>query len=112
MKTIDFDAYDDFDVKDGGRRPRRPKPYHKPKRNKWQVPGSLYEPDARGRNESLFAPSVNASSEELAWIAENLSQFYYGKLITDVARRVKGGKEANVYCCPGHPDSGRDLIAA
>ncbi len=33
-------------------------------------------------------------------------------MISDVLRDVKGGKEANVYCCRAYPDSGLDLIAA
>jgi catechol 2,3-dioxygenase-like lactoylglutathione lyase family enzyme len=32
--------------------------------------------------------------------------------ILDVLRRVKGGKEANVYCCRTHPSTGVDLLAA
>lgn len=112
MNTIDLDDYDDFDLSNGRRRIRPPRPTHKPKRSRWEVTRSLYEPDAAGRNELVFAPSVNASSEEMVWITEHLSQFYFGDLITDVTRRVKGGKEANVYCCPGHPGSGHDLIAA
>ena len=48
----------------------------------------------------------------MVWITEHLEQFYHSKVITDVTRRVKGGKEAHVYCCLGHPESGYDLIAA
>jgi RIO kinase 1 len=33
-------------------------------------------------------------------------------MVTDVIRRVKGGKEANVYCCVGHPATGATYIAA
>jgi RIO kinase 1 len=111
MSTIDLDSYDD-EFQNGGRRPRRARPNHKPKHNKWALAHSLYEPDSKGRDELVFAPSLNASSEEMVWITEHLAQFYHTKLIADVARRVKGGKEANVYCCPGHPESGRGLIAA
>ncbi len=93
MSTIDLDDYDDFEYSNGGRRPRRPKPNHKPKRDRGEVAGSLYEPDWRGRDAMVFAPSVNASSEEMVWLTEHLSQFYHAKLISDVARRVKGGAE-------------------
>ncbi len=109
---IDLEAYDELDPQTGGRRPRRIKLHHKPKQNKWEVATALYEPDAAGKNERLFSPSVNATSEEMGWIVEHLGQFYLGKVIADVTRRVKGGKEANVYCCAAHPDTGRDLIAA
>lgn len=112
MSTIDLDSYDDFTVEPGQRGPRRVKPNHKPKQNKWALAVRLYEPDARGKDELTFAPSLNASAEELPWITELLEQFYHGKLILDVTRRVKGGKEANVYVCRAHPDSGYDLLAA
>ncbi|MCC7362424.1 MAG: hypothetical protein IT317_23290 [Anaerolineales bacterium] len=38
--------------------------------------------------------------------------YYDDKQITDVLARVKGGKEANVYCCAAHPATGLALIAA
>lgn len=41
-----------------------------------------------------------------------LTDFYRDNVISDVLARVKGGKEANVYCCQAHPASGLDLIAA
>ena len=34
------------------------------------------------------------------------------RLLTDVLCRVKGGKEANVYCCQSHPGVGMELLAA
>lgn len=60
----------------------------------------------------LFRPSLNATSEERAYIEDNLRPFFDTKVITDVTRRVKGGKEANVYCCAAHPSTGLDLVAA
>ena len=109
---INLEEYEDFKVQVDGRPPRRLKMNHKPKKNKWEVAAALYERDAMGKDERGFSPSVNATSGEMAWIMEHLAQFYHAELITDVTRRVKGGKEANVYMCPAHPDSGRDLIAA
>jgi RIO kinase 1 len=109
---IDLNEFEDYEQALGGRLPRKPKPQHKPKQARGALAARLFEADERGRDEMAFAPSVNATSEELVWIGQHLAQFYHGKLIKDVARRVKGGKEANVYCCLGHPDSGHDLIAA
>ena len=109
---IDLELYEDFDLQLDGGRPRRVKATHKSKKKKWEVAASLYERNAAGKDDLTFAPSVNATSEEMGWITQHLSQFYHGKLIADVTRRVKGGKEANVYCCTPHPASGRDLIAA
>ncbi len=108
---IDLEAYEELDLQTDGR-PRRVRPNHKAKQNKWEVATALYERDATGKSELVFSPSVNATSEEMGWIIEHLGQFYHGKVIADVTRRVKGGKEANVYCCAAHPDTGRELIAA
>lgn len=60
----------------------------------------------------VFRPSLNATSEERAYIEDNLRPFFDAKVIMDVTRRVKGGKEANVYCCRAHPATGLDLVAA
>ena len=59
-----------------------------------------------------FTPSYTGTRNEQLWIQETLGEFYQDQLITDVLYKVKGGKEANVYCCAAHPDTGFDLIAA
>ena len=61
---------------------------------------------------SYFNPTLNSSRHEREWIFSYLGPFYDSRLITDVLKKVKGGKEANVYCCTAHPDTGLDLIAA
>ena len=47
----------------------------------------------------IFRPTFSGSRHEREWILNYLGPFYDTKKITDVLRRVKGGKEANVYCC-------------
>lgn len=59
-----------------------------------------------------YASALDPRHHERAWLIESISQFYRDNTITDVVRRVKGGKEANVYCCTGHPATGMELIAA
>lgn len=59
-----------------------------------------------------FHPTFTGSRQERAWIRESLGGFYEDRWFTDVLYRVKGGKEATVYCCRGHPVTGVDLIAA
>ncbi|MEW5989074.1 MAG: RIO1 family regulatory kinase/ATPase [Chloroflexota bacterium] len=49
---------------------------------------------------------------ERQWVIDALSGFYRDELITDVTHLVKGGKEANVYCCEAHPHTGAALLAA
>jgi RIO kinase 1 len=59
-----------------------------------------------------FQPTFNSTSHERFWILNYLESFYNDQVITDVLWKVKGGKEANVYCCAAHPSTGMDLIAA
>lgn len=64
----------------------------------------------------VLSATLDATSEERDWIANHLGpfagDFSENQLLTAVLRRVKGGKEANVYCCAAHSSSGLDLIAA
>ncbi len=62
--------------------------------------------------EGVFNPTFTSSRHERDWILNFLGPFYDDKQITDVLARVKGGKEANVYCCAAHPGTGLELIAA
>jgi RIO kinase 1 len=59
-----------------------------------------------------FMPTFQATDHERYWILNYLEEFYNNQVITDVLFKVKGGKEANVYCCAAHPSTGLDLIAA
>jgi RIO kinase 1 len=45
------------------------------------------------------------------WLLESIGDFYEHKLISDVLRRLKGGKEASVYLCRG-TESTAPLVAA
>jgi RIO kinase 1 len=62
---------------------------------------------------SAFNPTFKSSKYERVWILNYLGPFYEKQLIADVLRKVKGGKEATVYCCQAgaHAPSG-GLIAA
>jgi RIO kinase 1 len=65
--------------------------------------------------ESGFLPSYKSSHRdhgELVWLTNALQGFYADKLIDDVLRSIKGGKEANVYQCRAHPSTGVDFLAA
>jgi RIO kinase 1 len=67
--------------------------------------------DQLGAGEA-FTPSLGSSRHEREWIFTYLSTYYENQLLIDVLRRVKGGKEANVYMCQAHPSVGLDLLAA
>ncbi len=59
-----------------------------------------------------FNPTLGAKLHEREWIFTYLGPLYDSEYITDVLRRVKGGKEANVYLCQAHPSLKREFIAA
>lgn len=59
-----------------------------------------------------YAASLDPKHHERQWLIDSLASFYQDNVLTDVTRRVKGGKEANVYCCTAHPATDVDMIAA
>jgi RIO kinase 1 len=59
-----------------------------------------------------YAKSLDPLHHERQWVINAVAHFYRENIITDVTRRVKGGKEANVYACEAHPASGLEWIAA
>jgi RIO kinase 1 len=61
---------------------------------------------------SAFHPTFTGGRQEKRWILQSLRGFFVDEWFTDVLYRVKGGKEATVYCCRAHPATGLDLIAA
>ncbi len=67
------------------------------------------DPEAQA---SAFSPTFSSSRYERLWILTYLGPFYDRRLIADVLRKVKGGKEATVYCCRGGSATTYDLIAA
>lgn len=59
-----------------------------------------------------FNPTMLSSQRDGPWIHSSLSQFYEEDLISDVLYIAKSGKEASVFCCVAHPDTGYDVLAA
>jgi len=90
----------------------RAKP-HVPKVKRSEILAAIVERGQTARPNSLIlSPTLDATSQESGWISEHLEVFAQTRTLTAVLRRVKGGKEANVYCCAAHPNSGLALIAA
>lgn len=113
--TLDLEEADYVDP--GQRRERRlnNRQLHKPKVDKWAARASLQgDGDAPAYDGLKLDSALDVTSAERAYLFEQLSLFQASKppLITAVLRRVKGGKEANVYCCAAHPSTGKELIAA
>ncbi len=62
---------------------------------------------------AAFNPTFQSSRYERVWILNYLGPFYEKQLIADVLRKVKGGKEATVYCCQAGANApAAGLIAA
>lgn len=109
-KYADYEEY--FDQA-GVRRPfRKPKPAHK-KKKPAQVRAELTDlSDDVADFVPTYAAALDPQHHERQWVIDSIAPFYQDNLILDVTRRVKAGKEANVYCCTGHPATGLPLIAA
>jgi RIO kinase 1 len=58
-----------------------------------------------------FRLTYKAARFEEWWLLDSLGGFYEHKLITDVLRRVKGGKEASVYQCRAGAELDAPLVA-
>jgi RIO kinase 1 len=104
---------------DGGggraaRRQRQPGPGRCAKRQRAAMLNAIQErPTAEQPGTSLgFGSALDVTNEERAWVSAHLQRFCDAGLITKVLRRVKGGKEANVYVCEAHSSTGFDLAAA
>ncbi|MEO8184635.1 MAG: RIO1 family regulatory kinase/ATPase [Deltaproteobacteria bacterium] len=95
-------------------RPERPRKAHfRPKKNQHEILASLRANDDRDTAAAQgFAAQVHVTNTERAWIGQHLLPFHRQRLIDDVLLRVKAGKEATVYLCSGHPDTGRARLVA
>lgn len=58
-----------------------------------------------------FNPTFLSSQRDAPWILSSLTPLYEQKLIVDILHVVKSGKEATVFCCAAHPDTGLDYLA-
>lgn len=68
----------------------------------------------KGQDDSSrsFDFTYQAARFEAWWLLESLGDFYEHKWISDVLRRLKGGKEASVYLCQPGTEVNTDLVAA
>lgn len=62
--------------------------------------------------EGQFNPTFLASRRDSDWILSSLAVFHQQKFILDVISQASSGKEATVYCCVAHPDTGAEFLAA
>jgi RIO kinase 1 len=91
------------------RRKRKIKIKHTPKKSQRQIITEIA--DTMGL-EGGFKTTYQPARYEEGWLLDSLETFYEQELISDVLATIKGGKEANVYCCEAHPITDMDLLAA
>jgi RIO kinase 1 len=110
---IDPDAYlDDAESEFSNHSHKTKGPKGQPGRVKFLAEIASHAGKIQTDYQTGFMPTFSPSEHERSWILDGLEQFYNNQIITDVLTKVKGGKEANVYCCSAHPSTGLDLLAA
>lgn len=116
MSTNDFLEYlDELDNNDehcSFNKLGRPSPIklnHQRKKKNKSLDEFVVEQDDSSRN---FKFTYKAARFEDWWLLESLGDFYEHKWISDVLRRIKGGKEASVYLCQLDSGLGPKLAAA
>lgn len=107
-----FDELDDNDQLDSAVENNERKQKH-PLRN----PKKISESDHKFKSQqddsaSAYKFTYKAARFEEWWLLDSIGGFYVNKLIRDVLRRLKGGKEASVYLCQAPPESEASLLAA
>jgi RIO kinase 1 len=59
-----------------------------------------------------FVPTMTLTGREREWVLDALGGFFQDRVLTDILYRVKGGKEATVFCCRADPSTGFKYLAA
>lgn len=94
-----------------GRKGKQPKPARPAQSQPQQEEMALMD-----EGEDSYVPSYAAALDPLhherQWVINSTVSFYQNKLITDLTRLVKGGKEANVYTCIAGETVEQELLAA
>ena len=106
-----YRQFDETEYDRGAYRQTKAKPPKKPKPAITRAQLSDFDDNVTAWVPS-YAAALDPQHHERQWVIDSIGPFYRENVITDVTRRVKAGKEANVYCCTANPASGVDLIAA
>jgi RIO kinase 1 len=117
MNTDLYDVYAEYENFDNGRSAHRQRGRSKtkPKQNERVeeiVHDVLAMDDGIDNWIPTYAKNLDPLHHERQWVINAVAHFYQENIITDVTRRVKGGKEANVYACVANPVTGLEWIAA
>lgn len=108
-----FDELDDDDMLDAflqfdAQRPRNPKGRIPKKLEAEEAAFIRAQDTSRGNLKFTY----NAARFEEGWLLDSLIGFFEQQWISDVLRKVKGGKEASVYQCIGGAAVNDKLVAA
>ena len=107
-----FDELDDNDQTDNFI-DKKKRPQRFPERHfKYVREANVEFLDGQDDSRLNFKFTYSAARFEEWWLLESLGAFYEHKWITDVLRRLKGGKEASVYLCRSGPAIDAPLVAA
>ncbi|GCE22849.1 RIO1 family regulatory kinase/ATPase domain-containing protein [Dictyobacter kobayashii] len=122
VKKISKNDYQDDLDREEAERPVRWEPIRRPEVRVKQAKKTSYESNAdvqRWLKEqgvevsqpAAFNPTFLSSQRDAPWILSSLTPLYDQELILDILHVVKSGKEATVFCCSAHPDTGLDYLA-
>lgn len=90
-------------------RQRKPRPNAPVKKSQAEIVSEIA--DAEGL-ESGFETTYQPSQHESGWLMQSLKPLYDQALIADVLMKIRGGKEASVYCCEADESTGQTRLAA
>jgi len=83
---------------------------HKPKKAEATIIAALAD-EAVGL-EGGFSITYKPARFEAGFLRDSVRAFFDQALITDILAQIRGGKEASVYRCVGHPTTNTPLLAA
>lgn len=110
-----FELFDDLDNNDQTenfiQKNKRPQRFHERHFKHARARDAEF---TKGQDDSArsYNFTYKAARFEEWWLLDSIGGFYENKLISDVLRRLKGGKEASVYLCQASPESEASLLAA
>ncbi len=92
-----------------GRRHRRSQNRHQSRRTRRAL--ELADIAETTAAEGELTLTYRPAEHEAGWLLQSLTHFFEREQIEDVLYIVKGGKEANVYCCAAEPSLNTALVA-
>lgn len=111
-----YEQYEQYEFVDVSRESHRGRKGKMPKQMRPILTLPPSEKALAGEGDDQYLPSYTAPLDpkhhERQWVISSTQSFYQDKLITDLTRLVKGGKEANVYLCLAGPTVELPLLAA